>query len=219
MKLQNRQAAAHKVKKYLIVIKEIRNQGSNKFTDTQIHKKLSLVSLNTMRNIRKDLTKKGILQKASGTYTNNQKFYQIKNQEKLLELYYNYTQKLSEKMHGRISNEMNISYFGKYGKLIQVKYHPANLKRAPHNYPKYFFTKKICPVCQGKLRGFKTTYGEMNRKCMRCKFTFYDGSIILGCEKPLISKQPLRVRPWHENTSVKRQKALAKMVSKILRES
>ena len=58
----------------------------------------------------------------------------------------------------------------------------------------------------------------MNKKCMCCKFTFYDGSTILGCEKPLTVKQPLRVRPWHENSSLKRQKALAKMVSKILRE-
>jgi len=219
MKLQNRQAASHKAKNYLLFLLEIKNQDSEKFTDTQIYKKLSFSSLNTVRKIRKDLVKLEILQKIDEIFPNNQKFYKIKNQKKLSKLFYEYSQKLSERTYGEILNKKSITYFGKYGKLIQIKYHFKHLKHNTHYYPKSFFIKKICPMCQGKLRNFKSTYGNLSRKCMRCKFTFYDGSIILACEKPLAVKQPLRVRPWHENYGLKRQKALAKMVSKILRES
>lgn len=217
--MQNRQALSNEAKNYNIFLKVILGKKYASFSDSQIHRITKIRSLNTVRKIRKELEDLNIVEQKKIKLVNNEKLYEIKNGRKLEELHILYSKRNSEKIHGHISSNEEASYFGKFGELIQIKYHPPELKRLTHFYPIRLYRKKLCPVCQGKLREFKNTSGILNKKCFRCHFTFYDGPTILACAKPLKTKQPLRVRPWHENYSLVRQKALNKIVSKILRET
>lgn len=217
MKMQNRQGLSNEARAHYAFLKIIIEKNGD-FSDSQMHEISSIRSLNTVRKIRKELEKLKIIKQKKIRLPNNEKLYEIQNKRKLIELYNYHSKTISEKIHGAISSGEEASYFGRYGELIQIKYHPASTRRLTHYYPIRFYRKKLCPVCQGKLRDFKDIQGELNKKCPKCKFTFYYGPVILASAKPLKTKQPLRVRPWHKNYNKARQKALNKIVSKILRE-
>jgi len=219
MKMQNRQALSHKAKNHQLFIKQIISQGmSEKFSDTQIYNKLPINSLNTIRKIRHDLEVLGILRHSNENLPNNEKLYEVKNKKKILSYLYYYSELVAEKTNGVISHYDEASYFGKYGPLMKIKYYPPILKKISHYYPIKLYKKNLCPVCQGKLHGLRSGLSILDKRCSKCKFTFYFRSYILGCEKPFKNRKPLEVRPWYTYRHPARQKAMNKIVSKILRE-
>jgi ribosomal protein L37AE/L43A len=218
--MQNQQSRSHEAVNYRDFLNAIIHQGiDNKFSDTQMQKILTISSLNTVRKIRKSLQSKKVLYQTKEKYPNNEKLYQVKNQSKFFGVFYQYSEAVASRVFGEISHWKKAWYFGKYGKLIHIKYYPRTMKKSEHEYPLKLYKKNICPVCQGKLYGFKNRFGTLDRKCIKCKFTFYVGSYISAYEKPIKNKKPAEFTPWNSYYSPSRQKIANKIVGKILRES
>lgn len=216
MKLQNRQSLSHRITNYHLFLKELSNNLTNSFTDTEMLQKLPISSLNTIRKIRIDLQQNDIVKLHECNLPNNQKRYKISNKQKFIKISREYDVLHAWKEEARVYSDENATYYKKFGPLVLVKY----LKKSPrtdHKYPIRLYKRRICPVCQGKLHDFKS--GKFNLddyKCSNCKFTFYYGSYILACEKPLKNKKPLNYDPWYTYFNPIRQRAVNRIQGKIL---
>lgn len=217
--MQNRQSLSHRTTNYRLFLQELSEHYGDSFTDTEMLQKLPINSLNTIRKIRIDLQRKGVIKLHEHNLPNNQKRYKISDKRQFIKTLREYTVLNEWKTRSHSFSDESATYFKKFGPLILVKY-PKKLKfRTDHKYPIKLYKRKICPVCQGKLHDFKSGKFNLNDyKCSKCKFTFYYGASILASEKPIKNKKSLNFDPWHSYYNPVRQQAVNKIQGKILRE-
>lgn len=216
--MQNRQSDSHRVTNYKLFLDELFNNPGNTFTDTEMLKKLPVKSLNTIRKIRIDLQNNGAIKLHENNLPNNEKKYKMCNKHILSKLLREYHVLYQQKIESNIISEDNITYFKKFAPFILVKYTQPSTK-PEHKYPKKFYNRGLCPVCQGKLHGFKS--GKFNLddyKCSKCKFTFYSGAYVLASKKPIKNKKALNYAPWNSYDNSAMQRASDKIQRKILRD-
>jgi len=148
------------------------------FSDVSVIEILKDYSPDTIRNIRKRLEKENIIVPLNlkKKFPKNEKFYKIKNLKKAAEVSDNFWtiifQKEREKREGK--------YFKKFRqrvpKELTIKYEtiPDTKYNRPEKYPRKSYLKKICPICNKKLRESTKSknYRPLDRKCFNCGFKF-----------------------------------------------
>ena len=217
--MQNRQSLSHKATNYKLFLQELFNNPGEPFTDTEMLQKLPVKSLNTIRKIRIELQNKRIIKLHEKNIPNNQKRYKLTDNIKFIKMLREYTILYEQKINPHVFSEDNATYFKKFAPFIIVKYNTVLGDRNEHKYPVKLYKRGVCPVCQGKLHDFKSGKFNLNdKKCSKCKFTFYYGALILASEKPIKIKNPLNFNPWNTYNSPVRQNAANKIQAKILRE-
>lgn len=216
--MQNRQSLSHKSTNYKLFLHEIFHNSRQSFTDTTMLERLPIKSLNTIRKIRIDLQNQGIIRLTESGLPNNEKRYKLANKLACLKLLRKYTILHEQKIAYSIITDNNATYFTKFNPLITIKYNSKTWLKPDHKYPLKLYKKGICPVCQGRLHDFKS--GKFNlddKKCSKCKFTFYFGATIVASEKPIKNKKSLNFDPWHSYDNAAWQNTFNKIQGKIMR--
>ena len=164
-------------------IKTKENLGWN-ISDKFMIERLPHLSNNTVRSIRKKLQSDGILHEVKENKKNNEKEYYIINIEKSYEYLNNFVRIHLDKQELKTSALPNLwilepNNFPEGFFLIRF---PKNKNRIPQPYPIKFYTANICPLCNSNyLRNFKHNYAdELDRKCSKCKATFYHSEGVLS---------------------------------------
>lgn len=176
---QSKSKAAGSLKDFLELIILGKDSVLEEFSDKQLIQNLTyLQSENTVRKIREQLERSGVIKKVK-TGSHGEKFYKIKDFEKAVRLY-------RENIGLHVFNRKNIPKIAltSFGKIknppkkldsnFLMRLITKNMTRE-WLYPKTNYKKGICPICFGKLQKSKLkrlSSHDMNRKCTNCRCEF-----------------------------------------------
>ncbi|MCV0430706.1 hypothetical protein [Nitrosopumilus sp.] len=164
-------------------IKAKENLGWN-ISDKFMIERLPHLSSNTVRSIRKKLQDDGILDIVKENKRNNEKEYyisDIKNAHQYLNNYLNIHLDKQKLKTSALDNLWILKPSDFPEGFLMIKF-PKNENRYSQPYPVNFYKAGICPLCNSNyLKNFKHNYAdELDRKCSKCKSTFYHSEGILS---------------------------------------
>ena len=204
----------------------LRLRKSEEFSDKQMIENLSYgYSHNTVRNIRKMLEARKIIEK-SKTIANNEKFYKVIDKEKARQIY-----KLANNTFvGKRKNEPKITITptkitsNSSSRKFTIQLIINKKIEKILMYPRSKYTKKICPICDnGKLNEFKhkDSSHDLDKKCNNCETKFYYQSPETRNSKDGIIKgfSSVSVRKYFHKKLVKksRMEEIVKEAKKIMK--